>query len=140
MKSLPFAFFATAVICVISGMGLGIFMGASGDHSYADTHAHLNLVGWATLALFAIYYELTPRAARTQLARVHYAVATLGVVILVPGIAIVTHGGTELLSSVGSVLTLSSMLIFLYTVFRHGFGARANTAPLQSDIHAHPAE
>ncbi|MCF7699799.1 hypothetical protein [Loktanella sp. M215] len=140
MKTLPFAFFASAVICVTVGMGLGIFMGASGDHSYAETHAHLNLVGWATLALFGIYYELTPQAARTRLARVHYVVAVIGVVILVPGIAIVTHGGTELFSSVGSLMTAGSMLIFLFIVFRHGFGARETTRGMASDIRPQPAE
>ncbi|GGL67749.1 hypothetical protein [Wenxinia marina] len=125
MKGLPFAFFAAAVIAVTCGMGLGIFMGASGDHSYADTHAHLNLIGWVTMALFGVYYQLTPQAARTTLARVHFAVALLGVVTIVPGIAIVTHGGTELWSSIGSLLTFASMLIFLFAVFRHGLGAGA---------------
>ena len=140
MKSLPFAFFATAAICVTAGMALGIFMGASGDHSYADTHAHLNLVGWVTLALFGIYYQLTPHAARATLAVVHYAIAALGVVILVPGIAIVTHGGTELLSSAGSLLTLVSMLIFLYTVLRNGFGAGSRTGSIHAPQGHLPAE
>lgn len=37
-------------------------MAMTGDHGLAAAHAHLNLVGWATLALFAIYYRFTPRA------------------------------------------------------------------------------
>ena len=139
MRGLAFAFFATAAVCVTSGMALGIFMAASGDHSFSGTHAHLNLVGWVTLGLFGVYYHLTPQAARTALARVHFAVAALGVVILVPGIAIVTHGGTEVWSIVGSLLTLASMLIFLFTVLRHGLGDRTGRAD-RGGILARPAE
>ncbi|MFC3166375.1 hypothetical protein [Ciceribacter thiooxidans] len=118
MRGISFWFFMTAVIYVTLGMIWGIVMAATGDHRLAAAHAHLNLVGWVTLALFGIYYHLVPRAGEHLLAKLHFAVATVGVVLLVPGIAMAVSGAGELLAKVGSVLTLASMLLFAVVVFR----------------------
>ena len=125
MRDIAFVFLLAAVLCVTAGMLWGIQMAISGDHLLAPAHAHLNLVGWATLALFGLYYRLTPSAAQGLLPRLHAVLAIAGVVVLVPGIAIVVSGGTPAIAAVGSLLTLGSMLTFLFTVMRYGFGARA---------------
>ncbi|WP_326893279.1 hypothetical protein U8P80_29370 (plasmid) [Rhizobium beringeri] len=44
---------------------------------------------------------------------------------MVPGIAMVMAGGSPALASAGAILTLASMLLFLVTVARYGFGAEA---------------
>ncbi|MEC7764639.1 MAG: hypothetical protein VX874_22235 [Pseudomonadota bacterium] len=116
MKGIAFAFFVTAVICVTLGMIWGIQMSASGDHGMAGAHAHLNLVGWASLGLFGLYYHGVPGAAEKGLARIHYVVALAGVVLMIPGIALAISEKGEILAIVGSFLTLASMLIFLFTV------------------------
>ena len=128
MRDTAFWFFALAVVCVTGGMLWGIQMAASGDHAMVGAHAHLNLVGWATLALFGLYYRMTPQANASGLARIHLILAVGGVLLLVPGIAIATTGGGEILAIVGSFVTLASMLVFLVTVFRHGFGAAPRVA------------
>jgi cbb3-type cytochrome oxidase subunit 1 len=116
MKGVALWFFAAGVLAVTGGMLWGIQMAASGDHLMAPAHAHLNLVGWVTMAMFGVYYHLHPRAAGRGLARVHFVVALAGLVILVPGIALAVSEAGETLAKVGSVLTLASMLIFLATV------------------------
>jgi hypothetical protein len=123
MRDTAFVFFLAAVLCVTGGMIWGITMAATGDHSMVGAHAHLNLVGWATLALFGIYYRLTPRASESPLAKVHAGLAISGVIVMVPGIAIATTGGSPGVAIAGSFLTFGSMALFLYTVVRHGFGA-----------------
>jgi len=125
MKDISYYFFFAAAICVAIGMIWGIQMAASGDHSLFSAHAHLNLVGWVTLALFGIYYRLTPGAAAAPLAKLHLGLAIAGVVVMVPGIAVAVKGGTEAGAVIGSILTLLSMLIFVYTLLRRGFGATA---------------
>ena len=125
MRGIAFYFFVAGVICVTLGMFWGIQMSASHNHALSGAHAHLNLVGWVTLGLFGVYYHLTPQAADTMLAKVHLAVAVAGVVTMVPGIALAIQNQGEILAILGSVLTALSMLIFLYTVFRNGFGVRA---------------
>ncbi|PQO22524.1 hypothetical protein C2I36_12560 [Rhodobacteraceae bacterium WD3A24] len=122
MKGVAFTFFVTGVVAVVFGMGWGLHMAASGDHAMAGAHAHLNLVGWASFALFGLYYHVTPKAAASVLARIHYAVALAGLVVMVIGIALTVRGGSELPAVLGSLLTAASMLIFLYTVAGNGLG------------------
>lgn len=124
MRDIAFAFFLAAVLCVTVGMGLGLWMGPTGNFQFAPVHAHLNLVGWATMALFGVYYRLTPQAARGWLPRIHAALAIVGVTAMVGGLAaeIAEMGGEAVLIG-GSFLTIASMLVFLFTVVRHGFGA-----------------
>ncbi|TCV72774.1 hypothetical protein [Neorhizobium sp. S3-V5DH] len=124
MRNIAFCFFVAAVLCVTTGMFWGIQMAISGDHLMAPAHAHLNLVGWTTMGLFGLYYTVTPQAADTMLAKVHLAFAILGVLCLVPGIAMAVSSGGEALAAIGSILTVISMLIFLVTVARNGIGCR----------------
>ena len=122
MRDIAFIFFLAAVLCVTGGMVWGLQMAASNDHTMVGAHAHLNLVGWATMALFGLYYRVTPQASRGWLPRVHAALAIPGVLVMVPGIAIATTGGSPGLAIAGSFLTFGSMAVFLFTVIRHGFG------------------
>lgn len=124
MRDTAFSFFAAATVSVFIGMFWGIQMSVSNDHSLAGAHAHLNLVGWVTLGLFGIYYRLTPAANNTLLAKIQACLAILGVAVMVPGIAIVIQGGNAAFAAAGSILSVTSMGIFLFTVMRHGFGAR----------------
>jgi hypothetical protein len=140
MRDVAFVFFLAAVLCVTGGMFWGIQMGASGDHSMAGAHVHLNLVGWATMGLFGVYYRLTPQAAQHWLAKVHAAIAIPGVAVMVGGLYLVFSGGTELPAILGGVMSFVSMLIFLFTVIRHGFGAPASSLQGIAGAALSPAE
>lgn len=72
MKSISSWFFRLAVVYLIAGVTLGIVMAASHDHSMFPVHAHLNLLGWVTLSLFACFYRAWPAAAESKLAKVHF--------------------------------------------------------------------
>jgi cbb3-type cytochrome oxidase subunit 1 len=122
MRDPAFVLLASAGLCVLAGMLWGIRMGITGDHLLASAHAHLNLVGWVTLALFGFYYRLTPAACASRLARVHAVVAILGVLVLVPGIALAIQGGPPGMAIAGALLSLLSMVLFLLSLFRFGFG------------------
>ena len=122
MRDVAFVFFLAAVLCVLVGMAWGIQMAVTHDHLLSGAHAHLNLVGWTTMALFGLYYRATPQAAMTRLARLHAAIAILGVVVMVPGIVLAVTTGKAGLAAAGALLTSLSMAIFLITVLRHGLG------------------
>jgi len=111
-------FFASAVVYVTLGMLFGIWMSASHDHTLAPAHGHLNLVGWATMALFGVYYHVVPAAAQSPLAKVHFALSTLAVWFMFPGIILAIQGQTEILAIIGSFAALLSMLTFLFVVLR----------------------
>ncbi|WP_169568271.1 hypothetical protein [Sneathiella limimaris] len=119
MRGISYLFLGTASIYVVLGMIWGIQMSASGDHMLAPAHAHLNLIGWVGMAIYGFYYHLVPTAGEKLLAKIHFGVATLGVIILTPGIALALDGTTESPAKAGSVLTLISGLIFAYTVLRN---------------------
>lgn len=125
MRGVALWFFISAVVYVTLGMMFGIWMSASHDHALASAHAHLNLVGWVTMALFGIYYHLVPAAAADRFASFHFALATVGVWLLVPGIVLAIKEKTELLAVLGSFATFASMLLFLTIVLRSRRAAAA---------------
>ena len=57
MKASSLSFYA-AVVAVLVGMSWGIVMAISQDHSAMPAHAHLNLLGWVSLFLFGIFFDI----------------------------------------------------------------------------------
>lgn len=116
MRGLAFICLVTASLYALIGMAGGIFMGITHDHTLSPAHAHLNLVGWASVALFGLYYHVVPAAAASRLAKVQVATATLGVLCLAPGIGLSVLGMNPALAIVGSMITFVSMLLFITVV------------------------
>ena len=82
MNRLALAFFSTGALCVLGGMIWGVIMASSNDHSMMPAHAHLNLMGWATLALMGTFYALSGR--QDRLGWANYWTSTLPVVVSIP--------------------------------------------------------
>lgn len=122
MNSVPKWFFLTGAIFVLVGMVWGIQMSATQDHSLSPAHAHLNLVGFVSFSIFGAYYALTPSAANSGLAKIHYAVGTLAVVLMVPGIVMALTQKGDALAKAGSVLAVLSVLLFIYMIAKKGVG------------------
>lgn len=125
MRGLSYWCFASATLYVTAGMLLGIGMAASGNHVLASAHAHLNLVGWVSMALYAVFYHAFPDIAQSRAAKVHFVLATIGVWTMVPGIALAVIGRGEGLAVLGSLMTLVSMVLFAGLVFSAGMSARS---------------
>jgi hypothetical protein len=125
MSKLSLAFFATAALCAVGGMIWGIVMAASGDHGMMPAHAHLNLMGWATLALMGTYYALSGKGGR--LGWINYTLSTLGVVISIPSLALLLAGNqaAEKGATAGAILALLGMLIFAFGVVNDWRAAKA---------------
>jgi hypothetical protein len=85
-------FFAVAPIYVLVGMSLGIFMGATEDFTLAPAHAHLNLIGWVTMALYGTFYALAPSAPR-KLAWTTFWLNNAGIVVMFPSLVMVLKFG-----------------------------------------------
>jgi cbb3-type cytochrome oxidase subunit 1 len=47
-------------------------MGVKEDFQFVAIHTHVNLVGWASLALFGVIYRLYPELAASRLARAQF--------------------------------------------------------------------
>lgn len=139
MRGIDGLFLRTAVIYVLAGMALGIFMALSEDHSQMPTHAHMNLMGWASMALYAVVYRVWPEAARSPLAAWHFWIANLGTLLVVIGVGGIMAGHEERfgpVAGVGSILALIGMLLFAAIVYGRIGIARAgspDTEPLGAD-------
>lgn len=66
---------ATAALVFVGGASLGMYMGVTHEFQYAPVHAHANLVGWASLALFGVAYRIYPELQASKLARAQAACA-----------------------------------------------------------------
>jgi hypothetical protein len=51
MSALPFRFLLSLHFAALIGMCSSIYMGIAQDFTLAFAHAHLNLLGWMTMAL-----------------------------------------------------------------------------------------
>lgn len=118
MNGLAKTCWIAAPVFALIGMVLGIYMAASQDHTLAPAHAHLNLLGWVSVAIYGAFYTLVPRSAVGTLAKLQVLLAIAGAVVLVPGIAIAVTGGGEGLAQAGSLIAIVSMLLFLIVVLR----------------------
>lgn len=113
-------FIKSAVIYVIIGMLGGILMGMKQDFTLAPAHAHLNLIGWVSLALMGLYYNANPAKAGRQSALVQFWVSTIGIWIMIPGLALtlLMIWPGEALTIIGSLVTLIGMILFAVNVYR----------------------
>jgi hypothetical protein len=68
MSRISAAFFTIGVSCVLCGMLFGMWMGAHNDFAAAPAHAHLDLIGGATMALYGVFYPLTQQTMSVRLA------------------------------------------------------------------------
>ncbi|WP_372884374.1 hypothetical protein [Shimia sp.] len=116
MNGLSKAFFGLGIGFAVLGMAWGIEMSVRGDHMLSPAHAHLNLVGYVSFAIFGVYYHLVPAAAGRVLARVHFALSGLGVLLMVPGIVMAIRQTGETLAKFGSLATIAGMLVFGWVV------------------------
>lgn len=124
--ALHYRFFIAGIVFVLLGMLLGIWMGMNENFTYAPVHAHLNLLGWATMFLFGLYYRGNREAERGLWPQIQFWCAVIGLVILAPGIwSAQTQGPLSWLTIPGSLLSLAAMVVFFIVVLRFAGRSRA---------------
>ena len=128
MPRVSAAFFAMGVVYVLCGMMWGMEMGATEDLAMAPAHAHLNLLGWVTMALYGTFYTLTRDTMSVKLAWANFYVSALGVLVMIPTLALFLRGNDAKyipVMAVGEVLTVAGMVIFGISVAREFMRQRA---------------
>jgi hypothetical protein len=122
MPRVSAAFFAIGVLCVLGGMTFGLWMGAHQDFAAAPAHAHLNLIGWVTMALYGTFYALTANTYSPKLAWTQFAVSTLGVAVMTPALFLLLLNGNdpkyEPFVAAGGMIVALGMLLFGVSVFK----------------------
>jgi hypothetical protein len=121
-------FFRSAILFLLVGISIGIHMSISQNHNVTGAHAHINLLGWVTSALFGGYYALNPAKAAGRLPMLQYLVYTLGVVVMGGSLYLLLAGNTAMTPVVAasSLIIFAGVLLFAWIVWMPaGAGSRA---------------
>jgi hypothetical protein len=105
-------FIAAALIYSLIGMTLGIGMGIAQKFGYAHVHAHINLIGWATFALYGLVHKGWPALRAHPLARIQFWVAIVGAPVFLIGLPFAMIDDQPIGAIVGSMLLLLAAVLF----------------------------
>ncbi|HVO87642.1 MAG TPA: cytochrome-c oxidase [Casimicrobiaceae bacterium] len=112
-------FIKIAVLYFAVGVSIGLAMGMTGQFTFMPVHAHINLLGWASLALCGLIYTLYPEAAQTRLAKTHFWLHNVGLPPLMVALAFLLsgHPGAEPVVGVLSMVVGVGILMFVVNVW-----------------------
>lgn len=111
--------FLCAITYFVIGISLGVYMGASGNHGQFPAHAHINLVGWASMALTGVLYRSFPAAAQSALAAWHFWLYQLAAPVMLLAVAAIYAGveKAEPVAGIASIAILVSVVLFWWVIF-----------------------
>lgn len=79
-------------VYLLVGILLGMYMGASEDHSLAPVHAHINLLGFTLMTIFGLAYHVLPQMAESPLAKAQFWLHQVGALVLLVGLFLLMSG------------------------------------------------
>ena len=111
-------FLKISVVYLVIGAALGFTMGITQKFVLVPVHAHLLLLGWASLALAGLVYHFYPAAASTRLARFHFWLHNLGLPLFMVGLGGLLTGTQSLffLVIVGASAVIIGLVLFAANV------------------------
>lgn len=112
-------FFRSAILFLIAGIGIGLHMSITQNHDVIGAHAHINLLGWVTSAIFGAYYALNPAKATGMLPMLQYGIYTIGVVVMGISLYLLLKGNVALepIVAISSLVTFAGVLLFAWVVW-----------------------
>ena len=119
MPRLANLYFKTAICFLMVGIVMGLQMSIAHDYAPSGAHAHTNLLGWVTMAIFGSYYALNPDKAEMRLAMLQYRIYTAGVTVMVTSHYQLLAGQTAQgpLVAISSIVVFAGVLLFAGLVF-----------------------
>ncbi len=121
MPRVSAAFFAFGALCLLVGMCAGMAMGGSENFTLAPVHAHLNLLGWVTMAIYGTFYALTKNTMSVRLAWINFCLSVVGVLVMMPAMAILLLHNDQRLNPVvgiGGLINMLALIVFGISVVR----------------------
>ena len=95
MKRVSDRFLQVGVLALLVGVGLGIWMGANQNFTLHAVHAHINLLGFASMMLFGLFYRVIPQAVG-KLSTVHFVLSVVGTTVMLGALSQVVLGNTAM--------------------------------------------
>ncbi len=120
------AFIRASLLWFAAGIVLGVAIAVEPNWVvYRPAHAHMNVVGFLTMLVFGVGYQLLPRLfghplRSTRLAIAHLYLANLGLAGLVLGFLIRPHGSfdSRWLTGTGGALYALGALLWVWNLWR----------------------
>lgn len=112
-------FLKIAVVYFFIAVCLGLVMGIIHNFSFTSVHAHLNLLGWVSMAIFGVIYSIYPSVAETKLAKSHFWLHNIGLPVMQGAlfIQLLTGNGAFTVGIiVGSLLLVVGVLLFMLNI------------------------
>ncbi len=100
--------FAYAIV----GMGLGIYMAASKDHSLFIAHAHILLLGFVVSFIYALVHKLWIAGSNSRLGGIQFYLHQLATLVLTGGLVLL-YAGVLPEATLGPVLGIASVSVLL---------------------------
>lgn len=118
-SSAGFVWLKLSVLYLIVGVGMGIAMGASQDFTLRPVHAHVNLLGFTTLALAGLIYSVFPDAGASRLAAIHFWLLNLALPVMMASLALILLGNKSVLPAlvVSEFMAAGAVLAFAANIF-----------------------
>jgi cbb3-type cytochrome oxidase subunit 1 len=109
-----------AAVYLVAGVTMGIVMGITHEFVLAPVHAHINLLGWATLAIMGVVYHAYPAAAKTRLAAAHFWIhnAALPVFMVGLGFTLTGHDAFLPVTIAGALAVAIGIVVFAINIWR----------------------
>jgi len=109
-----------AAIYLVTGVALGNFMGATHDFSLRSVHAHINLLGWASMLGFGLVVQQFADTLNTRLVMLQFWVHQLAVPLMLAGLAALMRGVTaaEPLVGLGAMAVGVAVVMFAINLWR----------------------
>jgi len=100
--------FAYAIV----GMGLGVYMGASGNHAQYIAHAHILLLGFVVSFIYALVHRLWMAGAAGGMAAAQFYLHQLATLVMLAALVLM-FGGVMSEATLAPVLGIASVGVLL---------------------------
>ncbi|MFB9276353.1 cytochrome-c oxidase [Cohnella cellulosilytica] len=111
-----------ATLYLVIGVLMGMGMSMTENYTLSPVHAHINLLGWVSMALGGILYHLFPNAAKSRLGKWHFWLHMIGIPLMMAGLAslLLTENSSFVpLVSVGGVMVVAGAVLLMINAAKH---------------------
>lgn len=107
-----------AVVYFVIGVIFGMYIGITQQFQFSSVHAHINLLGWASLALSGIIYCLFPAAGESRLGQWHFWLHNIGLPVMVIGLYLeIAQLASLPLIPIGGIVAIIGIILFAVNMF-----------------------
>jgi len=103
-------FLVIGSLYLVIGIGIGMYMGGTGEFRLSPVHAHINLLGFVLMSIFGLIFRALPAMATNTLGKVHFWAFQIGALVLVAALyLLISERVAE--STIGPAILIGEILV-----------------------------